>query len=80
MKNSILDTVNPETLRELMEAWIPFNKYLGMKVIEIRKSFARLELPFREEFIGDPMRRALHGGVISTLADTAGGLAVWSEL
>jgi uncharacterized protein (TIGR00369 family) len=75
-----MTAVDPETLRELMEGWIPFNKFLGMKVVEIRKSFARIELPFREEFIGDPVRRALHGGVLSTLADTAGGLAVWSEL
>jgi uncharacterized protein (TIGR00369 family) len=80
MEHPNMTAVDPETLRELMEGWIPFNKFLGMKVVEIRKSFARIELPFREEFIGDPMRRALHGGVLSTLADTAGGLAVWSEL
>ncbi len=69
-----------EVLRELVEKWIPFNKYLGVRVIEIKAGFARLELPFRDDFIGDPMRRAIHGGVLSTLADTAGGVAVWSQL
>ena len=63
-----------------MEGFIPFNKYLGVEVAGIEEGFARLELPFREEFIGDPVRRALHGGVISTLADTAGGMAVWSAI
>ena len=40
----------------------------------------RIEVPFRAELIGDPIRQAMHGGVISMLADTAGGAAVWSEL
>lgn len=69
-----------EILRQLVEQWIPFNKYLGVRAVEIKTGFVRLELPFREELIGDPMRRAIHGGVISTLADTAGGVAVWSQL
>jgi uncharacterized protein (TIGR00369 family) len=67
-------------LKQMMEGFIPFNKHLGIEVMGLEKGFARLELPFREEFIGDPIRRALHGGVISTLADTAGGMAVWSEI
>jgi uncharacterized protein (TIGR00369 family) len=69
-----------DVLRDIVDNWIPFNKYLGMKAIEIRSGFARLELAFRDDFIGDPMRRAIHGGVLSTLADTAGGVAVWSQL
>jgi uncharacterized protein (TIGR00369 family) len=66
------------TLTRLVEEFIPFNKFLGMRVGSIKKGFARLEIPFRPELIGDPLRPALHGGVISTLADTAGGMAVWS--
>ena len=38
------------------------------------------EVPYRDELIGDPVKRALHGGVISMVADTAGGFAVWSAL
>jgi uncharacterized protein (TIGR00369 family) len=63
-----------------MEQYIPFNKFLGMRVAEIDRGRVRLEIPFREELIGDPMRPALHGGVISALADTCGGAAVWSTL
>ncbi len=69
-----------EILRQLVEDWIPFNKYLGVRATEIKTGYARLDLAFRDEFIGDPLRRALHGGVLSTLADTAGGIAVWSQL
>jgi uncharacterized protein (TIGR00369 family) len=63
-----------------MEEVIPFNRYLGLKVGGLRKGFARLEIPFRDEYVGDPLRPALHGGVLSMLADTAGGAAVWTGL
>lgn len=39
-----------------------------------------MRLPFRPEWVGDPYRPALHGGLISTLADAAGGGAVFSML
>ncbi len=69
-----------DALRSLANEYIPFNRFLGMRLVEIREGFARMELPFRPEFIGDPTRPALHGGVISTLADTTGGFAVWSQV
>jgi uncharacterized protein (TIGR00369 family) len=72
--------MDAESLRQVMEQFIPFNKFLGIRVAEIDRGRARLEIPFREELIGDPRRPALHGGVISTLADTCGGAAVWSTL
>ena len=63
-----------------LEDLIPFNKFLGIRVAEAGDGFVRLELPFRPEFIGDSFRPALHGGVISTLIDTAGGFAVWTRV
>ena len=67
-------------VRAFMEQGIPFNRFLGMKVVLLEPGRAILELPFRPEFIGDPIRPALHGGVLSTLIDTCGGAAVWTEL
>jgi uncharacterized protein (TIGR00369 family) len=72
--------MNPDVLKQVMEEMIPFNRYLGLKVTGMRKGFARLEVPFRDELVGDPLRPALHGGVLSALADTAGGAAVWAGL
>ena len=43
---------------------------------EVGEGRAVLAIPFRPELVGDPVRPALHGGVISMLADTAGGAAV----
>jgi uncharacterized protein (TIGR00369 family) len=70
--------ISTETFREFFEVGIPFNRFLGIRLGEFREGWARLELPFREEFIGDPLRPALHGGLVSTLLDTCGGLAVFA--
>ena len=69
-----------DALRQLMEEMIPFNKFLGIKCASLGEGFVRLELPWRSEFVGDPMRPAMHGGVMSTMADVAGGMAVWTAL
>ena len=72
--------VPPKEFLGLSQEIIPFNKFLGITVEEARDGYARLLLPFRPEFIGDASRPALHGGVISTLIDTCGGFAVWTQL
>lgn len=65
-------------IQHFMEVGIPFNRFLGLKAVEVSKGFVALRLPFREEFVGDPSRPALHGGTISMLVDTAGGAAVFT--
>lgn len=69
-----------DTLKQLLEHVIPFNKFLGIRVVRIEEDLMVIELPFRDEFVGDPMRPALHGGVMSTIADVVGGMAVWSKV
>jgi uncharacterized protein (TIGR00369 family) len=65
---------------EFFESRIPFNAHLGMKVDLVEAGRCALRIPFHDWMVGDPFRPALHGGVISTLADAAGGLAVFSTL
>jgi len=67
-----------EDIRKFMEEHVPFNRHLGIQVDELRQGFARFVIPFRNEFIGDKRRPALHGGIISALIDTCGGAAVWT--
>ena len=67
-------------LRQVTEELIPFNRFLGVKATIVEKGHVRLEIPWRDELVGDPMRPAVHGGVISMLADTAGGMTVWSAI
>src|SRR5687767_15609949 len=67
-------------IRQFMDEAIPFNRFLGMRCSALSRGRAGIVLPAREEFTGDPFRPALHGGVISTLADTVGGLACFTLL
>ena len=70
----------PEPLIQFFEQGIPFNAWLGMKVLELSPGRAVVRVPFRPELVGDPVRPALHGGVLSALADTTGGLAAFAML
>lgn len=60
--------------------WIPFNKFLGLEFVEVKPGHVTLRVPYREEFIGDPTRPALHGGLLATAIDSAAGAAVWTLL
>src|SRR6185295_8962684 len=63
-----------------MEELVPFNRYLGLRGESASEGRCVLVLPVKPELVGDPSRPALHGGVLSTLIDTAGGVAAWSAL
>lgn len=67
-------------IRALFDERIPFNRVLGIEIVGLSDGQAIFSVPFRPELIGDPDRRALHGGVISAVADACGGCAVWSAL
>ena len=74
-----MDMDLPDICR-LMETLSPFNKLLGFRVELLEAGHAIVWLTPRPEFVGDPRRATLHGGVLSTLIDTAGGAAAWSTL
>jgi uncharacterized protein (TIGR00369 family) len=71
---------DPEQILRLMEQAIPFNRLLGIRGEAAGHGRGVLLLPVRPDFVGDPRRPALHGGVLSALIDTAGGVAAWTAL
>jgi len=72
--------LSTEKLVAFFEQQIPFNRHLGIQVVEVDNGKCLIKVPFHQDWIGDPNRPALHGGVLSTIADAAGGLAVFSVL
>lgn len=74
------DAHKVRVLGQFIEEGIPFNRELGVEVIALRTGYCVLRVPFREGLIGDPFRPALHGGVTSMIADTAGGAACFTML
>ncbi len=70
-----------DLLGRFFEEGIPFNRHIGVKVVRIEAGFCRLRVPARPDVLtGNPILPALHGGVMSGVADAAGGLAVMTEL
>ena len=67
-------------LKRLMEEKVPFNKHLKMSVETIQEGFCVVRVPWQEHLTGDTNRPAVHGGVLATLLDAAGGVAGWSLL
>ena len=72
--------MGPADVLQMLEQHVPFNRLLGIRGESVEAGRAVLVLAVRSDFVGDPRRPALHGGVLSTLIDTAGGAAAWSVL
>ncbi len=67
-----------ETLSTAIEAvldQVPFGRWLGLELTAIEDERVVMTFGMREEFVGNPARNILHGGVISSVLDTVGGFA-----
>jgi uncharacterized protein (TIGR00369 family) len=58
----------------------PHLRGLRFEISSLAAGVCVAKLPYRPELIGDPVSRVLHGGVVTTLLDSAGGAAVLSAL
>jgi uncharacterized protein (TIGR00369 family) len=63
-------------INELFNENVPFNKVLGLKVKSISSNCVKTSFQMRDELLGNSKRGMLHGGVISSVIDATGGLAV----
>ena len=67
-------------LGDFFEQHVAFCVFLGLKVPHLAPGEVTCVLPFKTEFIGDPWRPALNGGVTSFLADNCAGIAALSTV
>lgn len=72
-------TIDPVDVMRLMQG-SPFNRLLGIQGECRGPGHVVMTLPAADDVVGDPRRPALHGGVVASLVDTAGGAAAWSTL
>jgi uncharacterized protein (TIGR00369 family) len=65
-----------QALIELFEQRITFNQILGLKILSVRPGDVRGSFAMRPELVGHYAYGRLHGGVISSVLDAMGGLAL----
>jgi uncharacterized protein (TIGR00369 family) len=63
-------------LVELFEHKIAFNQVLGLKIESVRPGDVRGRIDMRPDLVGHHTYGRLHGGVISSVLDAMGGLAL----
>jgi uncharacterized protein (TIGR00369 family) len=69
-----------ESTRRVFAGLIPHMDVLGMDTVSAADGVAIIRLPWRADLVGDPETGVLHGGVVTTLIDTASGLAAITGL
>ncbi len=62
-------------VKNIIENKMPANKLFGLVIIDIDDGYVKINVPFKEEFIGDALQNLWHGGILASIADTAGGIA-----
>lgn len=70
--------LNNVALSKLITAFtsVPFNKMLGLELNELSHDQVSMRFEMKESLIGNFLQGILHGGVISSVLDMAGGLMV----
>ena len=69
-----------DLLKGAIKSSSPHMQELGLEFLQLEQGLAVVEIPYSEELVGDPVSGGLHGGVVTTLLDSAGGAAVVSAL
>jgi len=69
-----------ESITEVFEKKITFNAHLGMKILNMRSSPVTIGFDMKPELVGHYLYGRLHGGVISSVLDATGGLALMQQI
>lgn len=74
MTRQLINSVEEQqqAVRQLFER-IPFNEYLGIELDVVSRERVVMHLPMKQELVGNFFHGILHGGVIASLLDVAGG-------
>jgi len=63
-----------EKLVRAFLAQIPYNRVLGLQVLDVSSAESRVGFDMRDELVGNFTKGSLHGGVISATLDVVGGI------
>lgn len=69
-----------DLLADIYENQMPFDRLLGVQIETLSFAETKVRIDMKDEFVGNHVRKILHGGVISSLLDLTGGLIASVEL
>ncbi|CAN5128837.1 PaaI family thioesterase [soil metagenome] len=72
MSNAFLTDILPQ-----LAGGAAHTSALGFTLDSVSGRTVRLRVPWREDLVGDPQTGILAGGLVTTMLDHIGGLAVW---
>lgn len=78
--SSAADSAFIERLGSRIAGLIPHVQALGIEVVTIGTAEVVVRLPLRPEFLGDIERGIVHTGIVTTLIDSASGIAVFARI
>lgn len=67
-------------IQNIIDTGIPQCADIGVKVHEMANSRVTMSLAYDAKLAGDPVSGVLHGGVITTLVDSASGMCIYAKL
>ncbi|MDH3280596.1 MAG: thioesterase family protein [Gammaproteobacteria bacterium] len=77
MKQLLADQDLSAAIHTIFEQRIPFNKYLGLRVVSVDPREPVIRVGMRDELVGNFVQGGLHGGVTSAILDVTGGLVAF---
>lgn len=81
-----MSSPDTDTANAVLRKWqqftlaAPFSRELGLEVRSVSPEGCVIGVPYRENLVGNPITRVLHGGVITALLDSCFGLAIFVRL
>lgn len=67
-------------IHEIFTEKVPFNEWLGLKIESISPNLVKTSFEMRHDLLGNSKRSMLHGGIVSSVLDATGGLAVFISI
>lgn len=74
-----MERTDPDVMRQIAEhmvTMVPHGAALGFKVVSVSRGRGCLQVPWREDLVGDPETGVIAGGVVTALLDHCCGLAI----
>ena len=71
-----------QSLDQLQQFYLdlPFNRFLGLECTTLNTEKATLTFSNKPEFIGNTVKKILHGGITTSVLDASGGLLALANL